>query len=96
LLGPPAVGGRGPVGALMETAQTVGRGGGGPPPHAAMLRAGFPGLAADPLPLVERLVFTDATRAVEWHHTGVRLDLLVRAPAGWLHVPLNDERSMWP
>jgi hypothetical protein len=64
--------------------------------HAAILRAGFPGLAADPLPLVERLVFTDATRAVEWHHTGVRLDLLVRAPAGWLHVPLNDERSMWP
>jgi hypothetical protein len=64
--------------------------------HAAILRAGFPGLAADPLPLVERLAFTDATRAVEWHHTGVRLDLLVRAPAGWLHVPLNDERSMWP
>ena len=64
--------------------------------HAAILRAGFPGLAADPLPLVERLAFTDATRAVEWHHTGVRLDLLVRAPAGWLHVPLNDERSMQP
>jgi hypothetical protein len=64
--------------------------------HAAILRAGFPGLAADPLPLVERLAFNDATRAVEWHHTGVRLDLLVRAPAGWLHVPLNDERSMQP
>jgi hypothetical protein len=64
--------------------------------HAAILRAGFPGLAADPLPLVERLAFTDATRAVEWHHTGVRLDLLVRAPAGSLHVPLNDERSMQP
>jgi len=64
--------------------------------HAAILRAGFPGLAADPLPLVERLAFTDATRAVEWHHTGVRLDMLVRAPAGWLHVPLNDERSMQP
>jgi hypothetical protein len=64
--------------------------------HAAILRAGFPGLAADPLPLVERLAFTDATRAVEWHHTGLRLDLLVRAPAGWLHVPLNDERSMQP
>ena len=64
--------------------------------HAAILRVGFPGLAADPLPLVERLAFTDATRAVEWHHTGVRLDLLVRAPAGWLHVPLNDERSMQP
>jgi len=64
--------------------------------HAAILRAGFPGLAADPLPLVERLAFIDATRAVEWHHTGVRLDLLVRAPAGWLHVPLNDERSMQP
>ena len=53
-------------------------------------------LTADPLPLVERLAFTDATRAVEWHHTGVRLDMLVRAPAGWLHVPLNDERSMQP
>lgn len=64
--------------------------------HAAILRAGFPGLAADPLPLVERLVFTDATRAIEWHHTGVRLDLLVRAAAGWTHVPLNDERSMQP
>ena len=64
--------------------------------HAAILRVGFPGLTADPLPLVERLAFTDATRAVEWHHTGVRLDLLVRAPAGWLHVPLNDERSMQP
>lgn len=64
--------------------------------HASILRAGFPGLAADPLPLVERLVFTDATRAIEWHHAGVRLDLLVRSPAGWLHVPLNDERSMQP
>jgi hypothetical protein len=64
--------------------------------HAGILRAGFPGLAADPLPLVERLVFTDATRAIEWHHTGVRLDLLVRAAAGWTHVPLNDERSMQP
>jgi hypothetical protein len=64
--------------------------------HAAILRAGFPGLAADPLPLVERLVFTDATRAIEWHHAGVRLDLLVRTPAGWAHVPLNDERSMQP
>jgi hypothetical protein len=64
--------------------------------HATILRAGFPGLAADPLPLVERLVFTDATRAIEWHHTGVRLDLLVRAAAGWTHVPLNDERSMQP
>jgi len=64
--------------------------------HAGILRAGFPGLAADPLPLVERLVFTDATRAIEWHHAGVRLDLLVRSPAGWMHVPLNDERSMQP
>jgi hypothetical protein len=64
--------------------------------HAPMLRAGFPGLAADPLPLVERLVFTDATRAVEWHHAGVRLDLLVRSAGGWMHVPLNDERSMGP
>jgi hypothetical protein len=64
--------------------------------HAAILRAGFPGLAADPLPLVERLVFTDATRAIEWHHTAIRLDLLVRAAAGWMHVPLNDERSMQP
>ena len=64
--------------------------------HAAILRAGFPGLAADPLPLVERLVFTDATRAVEWHHTGVRLDLLVRTPGGVMHVALNDDRSMQP
>lgn len=64
--------------------------------HAAILRAGFPGLAADPLPLVEHLVFGDATRAIEWHHTGVRLDLLVRAATGWMHVPLNDERSMQP
>jgi hypothetical protein len=64
--------------------------------HATILRAGFPGLAADPLPLVERLVFSDAPRAIEWHHTGVRLDLLVRTAAGWMHVPLNDERSMQP
>jgi hypothetical protein len=64
--------------------------------HAPILRAGFPGLAADPLPLVERLVFAEATRAIEWHHTGVRLDLLARTPAGWMHVPLNDERSMQP
>ena len=64
--------------------------------HASILRAGFPGLAPDPLPLVERLVFTDATRAVEWHHTGVRLDLLVRTPAGPVHVALNDDRSMQP
>jgi hypothetical protein len=62
--------------------------------HAGLLRAGFPGLAADPLPLVERLVFMDATRAVEWHHAGMRLDLLVRSAGGWMHVPLNDERSM--
>jgi hypothetical protein len=64
--------------------------------HAGILRAGFPGLAADPLPLVERLVFTDATRAIEWHHAGMRLDLLLRTPAGWVHAPLNDERSMQP
>jgi hypothetical protein len=64
--------------------------------NAAMLRAGFPGLAADPLPLVEHLVFPDATCAVEWHHTGVRLHHLVRAATGWMHVPLNDERSMQP
>ena len=64
--------------------------------HAALLRTMYPGLAADPLPIVERLAFTDATRAVEWHHTGVRLDLLVRTPAGRMHVPLNDERSMLP
>jgi hypothetical protein len=62
--------------------------------HAAILRAGFPGLAADPLPIVERLVFVDATRAIEWHHAGMRLDLLVRTPAGWVHAPLNDDQSM--
>jgi len=61
--------------------------------HAALLRAGFPGLAADPMPIIERLVFRDATHAVEWHHTGVRLDLLVHQPGGWLHVALNDEQS---
>ncbi len=64
--------------------------------HAPMLRAGFPGLAGDPLPLVERLVFAEAPRAADWHHAGMRLDLLVRTASGWMHVPLNDERSMLP
>lgn|GEM_PF-5446647 len=62
--------------------------------HATLLRAAFPGLAADPMPLVERLLFTDATAAVAWHHAGMRLDLFVRLPDGWLWVPLNNDRQL--
>ncbi|MGA1266098.1 MAG: hypothetical protein ACO32J_02835 [Phycisphaerales bacterium] len=62
--------------------------------HATLLRAAFPGLAADPMPMVERLLFTDATAAVPWHHAGMRLDLFVRLPDGWLCVPLNNDRQL--
>ncbi len=64
--------------------------------HATLLRAGFPGLAVDPLPVIERVVCLEAPRAIEWHHCGMRLDLLVRTSSGWLHVPLNDEKSLQP
>ena len=64
--------------------------------NASLIRLGFPGLAADPLPIVERIVFTDATQAVDWHHCGVRLDLVIRAQEKFVHVSLNDERTLKP
>ena len=64
--------------------------------NASLIRLGFPGLAADPLPIVERIIFTDATQAVDWHHCGVRLDLVIRANEKFVHVSLNDERTLKP
>ena len=64
--------------------------------NASLIRLGFPGLAADPLPIVERIIFTDATQAVDWHHCGVRLDLVIRAHEKFVHVSLNDERTLKP
>ena len=64
--------------------------------NSSLIRLGFPGLAADPLPIVERIIFTDATQAVDWHHCGVRLDLVLRAQDKFIHVSLNDERTLKP
>jgi len=64
--------------------------------NSSLIRLGFPGLAADPLPIVERIIFTDATQAVDWHHCGVRLDLVIRAQDKFVHVSLNDERTLKP
>ena len=64
--------------------------------NSSLIRLGFPGLAADPLPIVERIIFTDATQAVDWHHCGVRLDLVIRANEKFVHVSLNDERTLKP
>ena len=64
--------------------------------NSSLIRLGFPGLAADPLPIVERIIFTDATQAVDWHHCGVRLDLVIRAQDKFVHVSLNDERNLKP
>jgi len=64
--------------------------------NASLIRLGFPGLASDPLPIVERIVFTDATQAVDWHHCGVRLDLVIRAQEKFVHVSLNDDRTLKP
>lgn len=64
--------------------------------NASLIRLGFPGLAADPLPIVERIIFTDATQAVDWHHCGVRLDLVIRAQDKFMHVCLNNERTLKP
>jgi hypothetical protein len=64
--------------------------------HASMIRLGFPGLAADPLPIVERIVFADAATAIDWHRCGVRLDLIIRVQDRFVHVPLNDERTLSP
>ena len=64
--------------------------------NASLIRLGFPGLASDPLPIVERIVFIDATQAVDWHHCGVRLDLVIRAQEKFVHVSLNDDRTLKP
>ncbi|MCE9620331.1 MAG: hypothetical protein K8R92_10550 [Planctomycetes bacterium] len=64
--------------------------------NASLIRLGFPGLAPDPLPIVERIVFSDATQAVDWHRCGVRLDLVLRAQDKFVHVSLNDERTLKP
>ena len=61
-----------------------------------LLRSSFPGLSS-PLQVVERLVFVqEAVRAVDWHHAGILLDLLIPSAAGWMHVPLNDDASKEP
>ena len=53
--------------------------------------------AASVLPTLNAFATVDdATQAVDWHHCGVRLDLVIRAQEKFVHVSLNDERTLKP